>query len=455
MKIQMVLATAWLSLATIYAQEIRVTVPRNQCETAAGSRRATDALQTLRGLPAGMPGRDDAISACDAKVQGLKKQEDDKWARAAQFRNGGQCAAAQQLFEELARPGTAYQKEAGDQLHSLNCAAPNNAAVNSSATLNTCADAPLNLRNAQGAFRVANFNQAKQLAAAAQSCPATSEEAKKLLDDIQRTEKNRSLSEQARLRLLRKDSESACKLILQIDPNFPDFKDLKRQAGDCPSPEERVQVPVVAPDPLLPDYNRAVGLVRTKPAEAERALQKIYAADRNYKDVAELLRTLRSDLETKDFNELERQARNFLEAGDLQAALGKIDRAIALKPTEFRLRDFRQLLTDRLDKENRVLSSAIDAYYAGKYSEAKNALAAFANDPHSPRILALARFYAGASAASEYYLGGQSDAGKRDEARNAFSYALKNAPQFSPDLTKLSPKVRSLYLELTSNQGKK
>jgi hypothetical protein len=456
--------TFWVSGVSAFAQDIKVTVPRNQCEIAKGSKRASDYLQTLKALPPNSPGRDEAVAACDSKVQSLKKQEDDKWNRALQARTAGQCVVAKGLFEELAAAayGTAYQREAGDQLHTLNCATAAGAA--DSAT-NVCADAPLNLRNAQGAFRVGYFTQAKGFAAAAQSCPSTADEAKKVIEEIDRTEKSRKLAEQAKLALLKKDHDSACKLILQIDSSYPDLKDLKRQAGECaappPIPERLVvdngrgQRSLPPSDPLLAEYNRALGLIKSKPGEAERILQKLYAADKNYKDIDSLLKEVRDDLQNKDFAELEKQARSYLDKGDLQAALGKIDRTITLRPNESRLRDFKNLVLERLGNESSELSSGINTYYRGNYPEARKLLTTFLNNPHSPRLLAFARFYAGAAWVSEYYLTGQSDSAKKDEAKKAFSIVLKDSPQFSPDWTKVSPKIRPLFLEAAGKPGQK
>jgi tetratricopeptide (TPR) repeat protein len=482
MKIRIALAflICCLSAAQLHAQAA-LTVPRNQCETANGSRRAADALQTLKKLPDTLNGRDDAIASCDSKVSTLKKQEEDKWGRANQARSQGQCAVAKQAFEELSKAPTAYQKEAGDQLHSLNCT-QGAAAPDTSSSSDVCTNAAANLRNAQGALNLSNFPQAKSLASAALSCNSTSDQARKLLDEIGRTENDRLLAEKARTSLAKNDKEGACKFIVQMSPTYSGLKELKGRSGECanaaPAAAPTVAVadagrgaadntgrgqraaapaapPPPPPDPLLADYNKAVGLVKTKPAEAEKALQKIYNEDKNYKDVSDLLKSVREDLQNKDFAALEQQAHNYSDKGDLQAALGKIDRAIALRANEVRLKDFRQQLLNRTDQEKGTLSSGIDAYYSGKYDDAKKKLTAFANAPHSPRVLALAHFYVGASAASEFYLGEQKDPARKEEARTSFSQAMKDAPQFSPDLTKLSPKIRNLFAEATAKSGQK
>jgi tetratricopeptide (TPR) repeat protein len=476
-----------LSAAQLHAQAA-LTVPRNQCETANGSRRASDALQTLNKLPATMNGRDDAIASCDTKVQTLKKQEEDKWGRANQARSQGQCAVAKQAFEELSKAPTAYQKEAGDQLHSLNCA-QGAAAADTSSSSNVCTDAAAKLANAQGALNSSNFPQAKSLANAALSCNSTADQARKLLDQIGEKENNGKLAENARASLAKNDKEGACKFIVQISAAYPGLKELKSRSGECataaPAAPAAAPPVVVAdagrgtpdntgrgqraaapaaqpaapppppPDPLLADYNKAVGLVKTNPAAAEKMLQQISSQDKGYKDVAELLKSVRDDLQNKDFAALEQQAHNYSDKGDLQAALGKIDRAIALRANEVRLKDFKQQLLNRIDQERISLSSGIDAYYSGKYDQATKLLTAFANDAHSPRVLALAHFYVGASAASEFYLGQQKDSAKKEEARSSFSRAIKDAPQFSPDLTKLSPKIRNLFAEATAKSGQK
>jgi hypothetical protein len=443
-----------------------VRINRTNCENAKGSPRADELLKFLRGMPGNPAGRDDAIAACDAKVQALKKQEDDTWARANQAKNAGQCAVARQAFQQLFDQLSAYSKQAGDQLHSLNCGSTGGGDAGTSSSSNACGDASKNLQSARGYLVNVRFEQAKNSATQALSCPATADEARKLIDEIDRRQKSADLAQKAIAAVVKRDNRQACELISQIDPGYPDLGDLKKRAGDCTpylaekkeeKKDERPKAPQPPSDPLLADYNRAVTLAKSKPAEAERLLQKINAADKNYKDAAQLLQEVHEDSQNKDFAELEKQARNFLDKGDLQAALGKIDRAVGLKPNETRLRDFKELVLGKIAQENSDLSSGIDAYYVGKYSEAQKRLSTFMDTPHSARVLALASFYAGAASATQYYLSGQTDAAKKEEAKKEFDLSVKKDRQFTPDwaILKVSPKIRLLYLEVTGQAGQK
>jgi tetratricopeptide (TPR) repeat protein len=476
MRIWALVAAVWTLQLSAFAQQESpvVRINRTNCESAKGSPRASEALKALRALTSGLPGLDDAISACDTKVQNLKKQEDDSWARAVQAKNGGQCALAKQMFQQLFDQQSSYQKQAGDELPRLNCGTSSTPGEpNANMNVGACTDATVNLRNARGSINNKRFDQAKTYATAALSCPAATDEAKKMLEEIDRGEKASQLAQRVTASLVKRDNRQACELISQIDPSYPDLNDLKRRAGDCtqyvaekkeekkdearPSPPAPAPPPVAPlPDPLLADYKRAVGLAKSRPAEAERILQKIRAADRNYKDVDQLLKEVRDDLQNKDFAELEKQARNSLDNGDLQTALDKIERAITVRPNESRLLDFKNLVVERMAEEGTELSAGINAYYSGKYAEAAQLLGAFLNNPHSVRVLAFANFYAGAATASEYYLGGQADASKKEQASKAFSAAMKQDRQFSPDWTiiKVSPKIRSLFLEASGRSGK-
>ncbi len=100
-------------------------------------------------------------------------------------------------------------------------------------------------------------------------------------------------------------------------------------------------------------------------------------------------------------------ARDLYQNGDLAGASSRLQAAGSLKPKDAAVRLLANDVDAAIKQEQSDLLAALDAFYRGDYAKAREKLNGFVSRQHSPRVLALARFYLGAVSASEYLLNGR------------------------------------------------
>jgi hypothetical protein len=103
-------------------------------------------------------------------------------------------------------------------------------------------------------------------------------------------------------------------------------------------------------------------------------------------------------------------------------------------------------------EEEILLLSGMDSFYVNDYLQARQSFDNFRKGIHPPKLLALACFYLGATAISEFYLTGASDQQKKKEGMLLFEQAQQHYQDFSPPWNALSPKIRAAYTEATGRK---
>lgn len=462
------------------------------CRTASGSVAASDNLRQLKALDPNTPGVREAITECEGVTQTLRQREDALLNQAQTARDAGDCAAARLAFQSLYDKRSAHQLKARDELQRLgNCTQAGGGGGGGGGA----SDEAARLQSARGAFNAKNFPQAKSLASPLAARPGPiGEAAKKLIEDIDRIERNNQFFQQATLAVRNKRMDQACERLVQIeatDAAFPGLKELKTQAGGCPvaavvtppvpaqpsknTPANVNSKNVVAPpatpprapaepdsgkDPLRADYENAMKLIENaRFQDAEKVLVKIRSANPEYKDVDAQLASVREEIKKitqgsidQRFSQSINLAKSAYERGDFQAAMGRVNTAAGLKAKDSDVETWRSRVQAAIESENKDLIAAIDAYYTGHYTDARQLLTNFLKRGHSARIAAVARFYSGAAAASEFFLTGSIDQAKKEDAKRAFALAVKDLPTFAPDWNSVSRKIQSLYAEAVGQQ---
>ncbi len=420
------------------------------CETATGSVSASDNLKKLKSLDPEIPGLQEAISRCEAHVNQLRQLEDYQWKQAIAERDASNCAMAKRLFQQLYQKASFYKLQARDELNKLSdCTTlgpQGPVPVGSSVE-----DANL-LQRAAGAFNARDFDQARRLAQQLESRGgSTGERARELLKKMDTIASNNKKFQSARIAIVQREFAKACQLLLQIessDPSFPGLARAKEEAGGCSAPAPE-------PDPLKLEYEKALRLIETKNlTEAKRVLKRISLANRQYPGVAqlqlkvdELMRKETQKKSDQGVDEIRLSVESSLRQGDLEAAASKLASVRQLRPSDKSLKLLQQRIEERVREEQQTLLGAIGTFYAGEYPLAQKQLSDFLRQRRTKRHFALARFYLGVVATTEYYLTGATDKGKKESAIRFFKELVREFPDFSPQWNIVSPKVKTLYLE--------
>jgi tetratricopeptide (TPR) repeat protein len=322
------------------------------------------------------------------------------------------------------------------------------------------------IRDAWGAFNVKNFLIAKQHAEKVRDASgATGEDARrliKLVDDIMSNNKKR---ENAIIAIARGNSAQACALLTQIkaaiDANkelasyYSDLSGLKQKAGGCAPQEPQI-------DPLLADYDKAQRLMEKKRfQEAIGILNRIRSTNARYRDIEQLIAETNQEInndkkKSQDdrFEELTKSAGQLLDEGDFRKARHKLNLALAMRPGDPSAKSIQQRIETGVGNEMNELSKGLVAFYDGRYAEAQKGLDEILRGKHSPSIMALTHFYAGAALSSEFLLAGGKDKSKKDAALKAFQQTLVADPGYAPRWDAVSPKIKQIYSEAVENHLK-
>jgi len=325
------------------------------------------------------------------------------------------------------------------------------------------------LSDAWGAFRAKNILLAREKAEKIKGVSGPiGDEAKqisKMIEDIQVISRK---MDRVRTALYRSDSQTACTLLSEvqatIEAGSSDFKrfysDLnfyneKQKAGGCVA-----QVPVPPPAPAVDkyksDYDKALSRRENgRSQDALAILNRIHSENPDYKDVKNLISEINQELrdnQKKSQDQLFADAVNAtgraFDKGNLITAREHLKKAEAIHPSDPAVKGWADRIRKGIEQDERELEEAITAFYQGKYPEAEKGLEGFLRRAHSPRVVAFARFYAGAAQVSDYYVTGARDQQKKEAAASSFAQSFKEDPEYSPRWETVSPKIKSLYFEV-------
>ena len=200
------------------------------------------------------------------------------------------------------------------------------------------------------------------------------------------------------------------------------------------------------------DYQKAVALFdQGDLGGARRRLQKVLRNQKRHQEAWALLNKVDSRLasaeKSQTVSQLSSAARELAAAGDLSAALQKIEEALGLDESAPELMDLQQELGERLEQEKTRLREAVQSYYAGHYPEAITRLRGYLGERHRPRLAATASFFLGASLVSVSLRSKEHAPLGVGAARQHFRESRETDPEFVAPLEAVSPKVRAVFSE--------
>ena len=264
----------------------------------------------------------------------------------------------------------------------------------------------------------------------------------------------------------------ACNLFREIEAEVETNSELKpfyprllEELDGCPPKQ------ATPPNTLKADYDKAIELIdNNRHREALRLLKRIREKDDSYKDVNSRIREEQSKLQEEQsklqeeqrkrkdqrLSDLKEEIKSLFVRGLYFEAQQQMENARELQASDPELAEIDQNIVDAIKNEGDELADAIDLFYSGKYADAQNQLKSFIENPHSPKIKALARFYQAAAMSGEYFLAGTENSGEKDVALTVFAQTTTDDPGFVPPLELVSPKIRDLFTEATNkNQDNK
>ncbi len=324
------------------------------------------------------------------------------------------------------------------------------------------------LQEAWGAFRARNTVLARDRADKIKGVSGTiGDDAKLILtmvDNIQAIGNKRNKVNTA---IYKGDSATACTLLSEIQATIEagsaDFKRFyndyniyneKQKAGGCAPVAPPSPPPAPAVDSSKADYDRAIK--RREDGRLQDALSLLNRLPRTYKDVDQQITDINRELRDSQkksqdqlFTEAVNATRRAFDKRDLITARHHLEKAQGIRSSDPSVKDWADQIRKGIEQDERELQAAVTAFYQGKYPEAEKGLDTFLQRGHSPKVVAFARFYAGAALASDFYLTGGKDQQKKDAATNSFTQSFKEDPEFAPRWETVSPRIKALYQEVS------
>ena len=358
------------------------------------------------------------------------------------------------------------------------------------------------LEQARRGFRADDLSLAARLAEPLVNCPGSlGEEATSFWDEIKTRRHNERLWQRAQLLIRRSKLEAACDLLDEIGETVPDFPNLYAATKSASCNPERKELREGLKDidqrienglweearkrlDSLPEEHReredirerrtlveeAINQVRLEEAVrsyqsavalfdqgdlggARTRLQRLLRSEENHREARALLNKVNSRLasaeKSRAVNQLSGEARELAAAGNLSAALHKIEEALGLDDSAPELVDLQQELGERLQQEETRLLKAVQSYYTGRYPEAIARLRGYLEERHRPRFAATASFFLGASLVSVSLRSKEDLPPDLDAARQHFTESRRADPEFAAPLESVSPKVSLVFAEAT------
>ncbi len=356
------------------------------------------------------------------------------------------------------------------------------------------------LEQARRAFRGDDLSLAARLAEPLVSCPSSlGEDAAGFWNEIKTRRHNERLWQRAQLLIRQSRFEAACELLYEIGETVHDFPNLQAatKAAFCDPGLEQLREGLKGIDQQIDDnlweearkildslpeehseraevrerrtlveeainqarletaardYQKAVALFdQGDLGGARRRLQKVLRNQKRHQEAWALLNKVDSRLasaeKSQTVSQLSSAARELAAAGDLSAALQKIEEALGLDESAPELMDLQQELGERLEQEKTRLREAVQSYYAGHYPEAITRLRGYLGERHRPRLAATASFFLGASLVSVSLRSKEHAPLGVGAARQHFRESRETDPEFVAPLEAVSPKVRAVFSE--------
>ncbi len=356
------------------------------------------------------------------------------------------------------------------------------------------------LEQARRAFRGDDLSLAVRLAEPLLSCPGSlGEESAGFWNEIKTRRHNERLWQRAQLLIRQSRFEAACQLLYEIGETVPDFPNLQAatKAASCNPQLEQLRDDLKGIDQQIEnglweearkmldslteehseraevrerrtlveeaihqarlekaagDYQEAVALFDQGDLGGARTrLRKVLENQKSHREARALLNKVNGRLasaeKSRTVSRLSSEARELAAAGDLSAAVQKIEEALGLDESAPELMDLQQELEERLEQEKTRLREAVQKYYTGHYLEAIARLRGYLGERHRPRFAATASFFLGASLVSVSLRSKEDASPGLGAARQHFRESQETDPEFVAPLESVSPKVRAVFSE--------
>ncbi len=382
-------------------------------------------LDTIAAQDPNYPNLKTRQEQCQEEYKKQLNAEELLFEQAKQLYNRGAYDDAKTKFQSLVNRNTAHAAAAKNYLSLIaNAASPGTAGGPAAASEKDFKD----LEDGKRHYLAKNYSRARQLLQPLVGKAGTGAEAKKYLDLMESQENNMSLIQKGIQARLQKRCQEALNFFLQIqqtDPNFYGLRQEISKAQECLGTPAATATPATPAAPAAePASKKSEAAIKeqekndrierwVKQGEALLARKEFVLAQLRFRSA------LREAPDDEDIRKLLRQA----EAGMKQA--GQTDAAA------------------RAAAVASLLADGIRDFYAGNLSAAGPLFEQYISE--NGKLKAVAYFYLGAAACTEYYLEGEKNQARAAQAQRYFSKVRQADARFDPPRDWISPKIMAMY----------
>ncbi len=427
---------------------------RQACTAPVDSGSIADALSRLNEVAAQDPNYPELKSLQERCGQEFKKQRAQEEATLAEAKSAYERRAfdeARYKFKWLADRNTPFSAEAKRYLSQIVSAGPGVASPASQQDYDS-------LEMGKKYYKSNDYEKARQyLEPLVHKGGPVAPEARKYLDLIEVRKKSLSqLAQGMQLQRQRRHQEALAifQSVQQQDPECPGL-------GNLMSQSQAALAKAQPAPPAHPAFQRAKTLFEQgDPRAALNLFRELQSAQPDLPDLqAWIQKTETAIKEQEKQNRLERIVNDgeaLLRRKEYARAFLQFRRALALAPGD---EEIRRLVAEAeagmkkagqtVGSEDRsaflatYLENGVREFYAGNLAETNRLLEQYIRE--NGKHIALAYFYLGAAASTEFFLGGGKDRDKEARAQQFFARGRQAQPRFDPPRDWVSPKIVALY----------
>lgn len=434
---------------------------RLRCDApvSSGSVGLSEAVVTLQNIAAQDPAFPQLKSVLDRCMTAQKKQREEEDRLFQEAQSDYQRKAfeeAKRKFKTLAGAKTPYVAQANQYLYRID---------RESAPATSAASEKQDFEMLDKAKKLyeAKSPQAKRLFETLVGKPHTDAEARKYLKLIEIHENNQKRFQQGMRALIYKRGQEALDIFTQIQQQEPDYPGLAAHISDA---QKLVGASATAPRPADSGLDRAKNLFAQRDFTGARSLlREMQAARPESAETRDLLRkvddAIAEEKKVEKFDRLVKEADGLLRRKDYPAAEQRLRSALHLVPDDADAQEMLKRAREGMRRTGQApaaedrsaalatqLENALRGFYAGNFGETTRALEQYLAENGKQK--ALACFYLGAVAGTEYYLGGGKDKTRAAAAHNYFARSRESNARFEPPRDWVSPKIIAMYENRTA-----
>jgi tetratricopeptide (TPR) repeat protein len=431
---------------------------QNACKAAVDSGSLGVAISQLNGIAArdpNYPGLKPLLERCSQEYTRQKSQDDLLFAEAKAAYEQRRVEEAKFKFQNLAGRNTDHTAAAKNYLSLIVSAGSAGASAASQQDYD-------NLEQAKRYFKANSYDKAKPMFDVLLGKGGTlAAEAKKYLDQIELHNSSAALMQAGITALRQRRYQDALDTFMKVRQQDPDYPGLASNISQA----QAAGAKAAASAPAAPNLQRGKTLFEEKDyAGALKFFRDLQTSSPDSAEIQGWVRKAEAAVEEEQraarLGKLLNEGRGFLRRKEYAQAENRFRRALAMEPDD---EDIRKLLSqavagvketgqaeDRSAIQAALLDEGIRAFYKGDFRRAGEALEQYAAE--RGRHSALAYFYLGAIAGTEYFLGGEKDSKKAARAEALFAESRKASSQFQPPRDWVSPKIITMYQKVAAGR---